>query len=81
MNGSVETEITATCFEEGPQSALEKALLEEYLQSKGYSLLALAGLPEAEARTLMTEACQYASLHLAQVESAVHFRETIRGPS
>lgn len=69
------------CLKEGPQSAMEKLLLEEYLYKNGYSLADLDTLPEAEAKRVMTEACQYASLRLAQVESTAHFREKIRGPS
>lgn len=69
------------CLKEGPQSAMEKLLLEEYLHKNGYSLADLDTLPEAEAKRVMTEACQYASLRLAQVESTAHFREKIRGPS
>jgi hypothetical protein len=41
----------------------------------------LCNLPEEEAKALMIEACKYASLKLAQVESEAHFRETIREPS
>lgn len=65
------------CWEEGPQSVLEKALLEEYLMNKGYSLVALITLPEAEAKALMIEACNFASVKLAQMESAAHMRESI----
>jgi hypothetical protein len=68
------------CFEDGPQSVMEKALLEEYLQRKGYSLATLRNLPESQARALMVEACNYASLVMAQVESAAHIRESIHLP-
>lgn len=68
------------CAEGGPQSAMEKRLLEEYLETKGHTLATLRALPEDEARRLMIEACRYASLKLAQVESKAHFRESIRGP-
>jgi hypothetical protein len=65
----------------GPQSALEKKLIKEYLLEKGYRLKDLRGLPKAEAVSLMKEACLYASLKLAEVESRAQFREEIRGPS
>jgi hypothetical protein len=65
---------------DGPQSKMEKTLLEEYLQSKGYRFSDLCKLPEEEAKTLMIEACKYASLKLAQVESTAHIREKIRWP-
>ena len=66
---------------DGPQSKMEKTLLEQYLKTRGYSFKDLCDLPEEEAKTLMIEACKYASLKLAQVESAARFRETIREPS
>jgi hypothetical protein len=65
---------------EGPQSALEKNLIQEYLQVKGYSLESLHLLPKDEAQRLMREACTYASLKLAEVESRARFREEIHGP-
>jgi hypothetical protein len=69
----------AECLKEGPQSKLEKTLLEEYLRKQGYSLADLKTLPEEKAKALMVEACKYASLKLAQVESKAGFREKIRG--
>ena len=66
---------------EGPQAAMEKALIEAYLKAKGYSFSGLQELPKEQAKALMTEACEYASLRLAQVESTAHFRDKIRGPS
>jgi hypothetical protein len=66
---------------EGPQSSLEKKLIEEYLQVKGYSLEYLQNLPKEEAQRLRREACTYASLKLAEVESRARFRQEIHGPS
>lgn len=66
---------------EEPQSVMEKMLLEEFLRGKGYQLKDLHTLPETQAKTLMKEASQYASLKMAQVESSAHFREKIRGPA
>lgn len=66
---------------DGPQSKMEKTLLEEYLRSKGYSFKDLCNLPEEKAKILMIEACKYASLKLAQLESTAHVRESIRRPS
>jgi hypothetical protein len=67
-------------IKDGPQSAMEKALLEAYLNQKGHHLTDLADLPEEEAKALMTQASQYASLRLAEVESIAHFREKIHLP-
>jgi hypothetical protein len=69
------------CAGEGPQSALEKKFVEEYLAEKGYSLEEVKRLPEEEAKRLMREACQHAALKLAEVESKVRFRKKIHFPS
>jgi hypothetical protein len=65
---------------EGPQSALEKQLVEDYLKSKGYNRQDLHKLPEEQAKELMMEACNYASLKLAELESKSKFRDEIRAP-
>lgn len=65
----------------GPQSVLERRFIKEYLHDKGYRLEELKKLPEEEAKQLMSEACKYASLKLAEVESRAQFREEIRAPS
>ena len=79
MNASKEQDLEG-CADAGPQSAMERRFLEEFLQTRGQTLASLKSLPEEQARRLMTEACNYASLKLAQMESKAHFRETIRGP-
>jgi hypothetical protein len=68
------------CSKEGPQSALEKKLIEEYLDSQGHNLADLRNLPKNDAKRLMEEACRYASLKLAEVESRAQFRSEIRAP-
>ena len=69
------------CAAVGPQSVLEKKLIEEHLQGKGYALEDLHSLPKEEAQQLMRAACTYASLKLAEVESRARFRQEIHGPS
>lgn len=66
---------------ESPQSPLEKQLVEDYLKSKGYSREELHHIPEEIAKELMREACTYASLKLAELESKSQFREEIRAPT
>lgn len=66
---------------EGPQSALERKFIQDYLESKGIKLEDLSGLPNDEKELLMREACQYASLKLAEVESRARFRKEINAPS
>jgi len=65
---------------EGPQSALERKLIKQYLHDKGYRLEDLHGLPKEEAKRLMTEACRYASLKLAEIESKAKLRKEIHFP-
>jgi hypothetical protein len=58
---------------EDRNAMLEKALIETYLQGKGYTLEDLKSLPEEVAENLMREASQYASLKLEEVESRARF--------
>ncbi len=66
---------------DGPQSALERKYIQEYLQSQGASLDGLGKLPKDEQQRLMREASKYASLKLAEVESRAKFRDDIHAPS
>ena len=68
------------CSEEGPQSALERKFIEEYLSEKGYAIGDLQSLPENEARHLMRAACRYASLKLAEIESRAQLRDDLHYP-
>ncbi len=68
------------CMSEGPQSALEKKFVEDYLQSKGYSRKDLPELSEELVKQLMKEACMYASLKLAEVQAKSQFRDEIHLP-
>jgi pyrroline-5-carboxylate reductase len=81
MSDPEEMKWIADCMKEGPQSEIERALLEEFLSRRGLTLAELNKLPAEQVKSLMTEACQYASLKLAQLESKAGFREKIRGPS
>jgi hypothetical protein len=73
----IDQEEVDRCLADGPQSTLEKMLLEAYLEGKGYHLDDLKNLPPDEAQTLMKEACAYASMKLAEVESKAQFRREI----
>ena len=67
---------------EGPESALERMLIESYLREKGIaSIKELNKLPKDEAKQLMEEACRYASLKLAEVESTDRFQKDIHAGS
>jgi hypothetical protein len=66
---------------EGPQSALERKYIQEYLENQGTNLESLSRLPKDEMQRLMREACKYSSLKLAEVESRAKFRHAIIAPS
>jgi len=68
------------CASEGPQSALEHKLIEEYLRTRGYTWEDLHNLPEDEYHQIMREACRYASLKLTEVESRAKLRRDIQLP-
>lgn len=70
---------TPTPVPEDPKALLEKAFIEEYLKSRGYTLEQVHHLPEEQAKQLMTEASLYASTRLMEVEARAHFMEEIHG--
>jgi hypothetical protein len=69
------------CVAEGPESALEKHLVAEFLEEKGYRWGHLDHLPAELVKELMQGACRYASLKLAEIEAKRLFREHIRPPT
>jgi len=62
-----------------PRAQLEKALIADYLRTRGYELEKLHELPEELAKQLMTEASTYASARLAEVEARAHFVHEAHG--
>lgn len=62
---------------EAPQSSLEQQLLNNYLHNKGYTRQDLLALPTELVRQLMTEACTYASLRLAEINARSQFQRKI----
>jgi hypothetical protein len=68
------------CVDEGPETALEEQLLMDFLREKGYRMEDLHKLPKDKVTALMKEACQYASLKLAEIEAKSIFRKEIRPP-
>ena len=63
---------------EGPESALERMLIDEYLRNCGIaSVKELCKLQEDEAKQIMINACRYASLKLAEVESSNRLQSEI----
>ncbi len=61
-----------------PEAPLEMMFIDEFLKSKGYdSLRDLCRLPDDEVKAIMIQACKYASLKLAEIESRAQFRREI----
>ena len=58
---------------EAPLGQLERALIDEFVRSRGYDSDGLAGLPEAVRHVLLTEASAFASARLMEVESRARF--------
>lgn len=56
-----------------PLAQLERALIAEYLERRGFSLSALRELPDEKATALLKAASTYASGRLTEVESRAHF--------
>jgi len=63
---------------EDPLADLEKMYIQRFLAERGVKWCDLAKLPADELKKIMTEACQYASARLAEVEAKVEFRQDIR---
>ena len=62
-----------------PMASLERALIQQYLTERGYSLENLARLPPDEQRQLLVKASQYAALHLAEVDARATYVHDIHG--
>lgn len=62
---------------EDPNAVLEKALMEEYLHERGYSLEKLKELPKEMVEQLMKEATRYASLKMEEIQARAHFVDEI----
>ena len=58
---------------EDPSVVMENALIAEYLKLKGYTHDDLKKLPAKLVEQLMTEASQYASLKMEEVQARAHF--------
>lgn len=63
-----------------PHSVLKRTLIAEYLLCKGYLTSDLDELPPQLAKSLMKEACRFAALRLAEIESGNKFQWMIGLP-
>ena len=63
--------------EEEIHALLERCLIDEYLQSKGYTRESLKLLPGDVAQQIMKEASTYASGKLSEIEIRARFTEDL----
>jgi DNA-binding transcriptional MerR regulator len=61
-----------------PEEDLEMQLIAEFLRARGFQISDLAHLMEDERRSLMKEACTYATVILADIEAKSRFRNKLK---
>jgi hypothetical protein len=66
---------------EDPLAALERLLIDEFLTLRGFTRRSVSQLPASQAAMLLSAACEYASLRLAEIESRAHYVDEIHGLS
>lgn len=66
---------------EEPLAALERALIKEFLQSRGHTEESVRGLPPDAAHALLREASLHASLRLTEVEARAHYTRDLHDPT
>jgi len=64
-----------------PLAQLERALIEEYLETHGHTLATVRALSAAAAAALLRDASRYASGKLTEVESRAHYVDEIHDKS
>ncbi len=72
---------TATRPVQPPLGQLERALIEEFVRTRGYDPSRLGELADQEREKLLSEASSYASAKLMEVEARSHFLEELHDPS
>ena len=60
-----------------PLAQLERALIDEFLQSRGYDSAGMAQLPPEQRQELLKQASQHASARMAEVEARSHYLDEI----
>ena len=65
--------------QEEPLAGLERELITAYVAGAGEDLQALLARDDDKARALLTEASQYASARLVEVETRAHYVRSLRG--
>jgi hypothetical protein len=70
---------TASSALEPPLGSLERKLIVEFLQLRGYDPQTIDKVPEPERHAILTEASIYASSRLTEIESRSHFVHELHG--
>lgn len=55
-----------------PHAALERAFIDEFLASRGYTLRSIDRLPPGDREALLRAAAAHATLKLAEIEARAH---------
>jgi hypothetical protein len=70
-----------TAMIQDPLSALEIGFIDEFLTLSGFTREAVVRLPRLDAARILSAACEYASLRLAQIESRAHYVDEMHSRS
>jgi hypothetical protein len=64
---------------EDPQARLERALISEYLASRGCDLTTIDSKPPDERRALLEQATRYADVRLAEIDARAAYVHDLHG--
>jgi hypothetical protein len=64
---------------EDPQARLERALIEEFLQTRGQSLATVSFTSPPEQQALLVQAARYADVRLAEIDARAAYIQQIHG--
>ena len=64
---------------EDPQARLERALISEYLATRGCDLTTIDSKPPAERRELLEQASLYAAVRLAEIDARAAYVHDLHG--
>ena len=62
-----------------PEGPLERALIDEFLRTRGHDLQSVDALPELGRIRLQRQASIYAATKLAEIEARAHFVHELHG--
>jgi hypothetical protein len=62
-----------------PNAGLERAIIEEFIRSRGYDPARLQDLPEDVRRRVQSDASTHAAARLAEMEARAHYVQELHG--